>query len=175
MKRLVIKSCKLLGNSYRTKLVGFLFVGVQYCQITKLYLCGNWQIRVTKVKNIYILPSANANLSWSWLEYFIFLNFYFVLFYPFFGGGEGWWRGALISIHCFLGESIIQTSKSQRTPTEFGPPVVSRANVVLNRWNQESAGVAAHRSARRVYFNKADLKQRELFFITTFRLAIPHW
>ena len=45
MKRLVIKSCKLLGNSYRTKLVGFLFVGVQYCQITKRYLCGNWQIR----------------------------------------------------------------------------------------------------------------------------------
>ena len=83
-------------------------------------------------------------------------------------------EGALISIHCFLGESIIQTSKSQRTPTEFGPPVISRANVVLNRSNKESAGVAAHRSARRVYFNKADLKQRELFFITTFRLAIPH-
>ena len=123
MKRLVIKSCKLLGNSYRTKLVGFLFVGVQYCQITKLYLCGNWQIRVTKVKNIYFAirkrggarsdgvrlvnlsaaasfsslkedASLYANLSWSWLEYFIFLNFYFILFYLFFGGGgEGWWRG----------------------------------------------------------------------------------
>ena len=32
------------------KFVCSLFVGVQYCQITKPCLCGKWQIRVTKVK-----------------------------------------------------------------------------------------------------------------------------
>ena len=61
--------------------------------------------------------------------YFFKFLFYFILSF-FWGGGGG---GALISTHCFLGESIIQASKSQRTPTEFGPPVISRANVVFNR------------------------------------------
>ena len=73
MKRLVIKSCKLIGNGYRTKFVCFLFVGVQYCQITKLYLCGNWQIRVTKVKKyIYILPSENVGVRGPCGDWWIF-------------------------------------------------------------------------------------------------------
>ena len=32
---IVIKSYKLIGNSYKTKFACSLFVGVQYCQITK--------------------------------------------------------------------------------------------------------------------------------------------
>ena len=47
---IVIKSYKLTGNSYKKKFVCSLFVGVQYFQITKLCLCGKWQIWVTKVK-----------------------------------------------------------------------------------------------------------------------------
>ena len=48
---IVIRSYKLIGNSYKTKFVCSLFVGVQYCQITKPCLCGKWQIWETKVCN----------------------------------------------------------------------------------------------------------------------------
>jgi len=167
MNRLVIKSYKLLGNSYRTKFVCFLFVGVQYCQITKLYLCGKWQIRVTKVKNIYIYftirkrggarslwrldnlsaaasfsslkedASLYANLSWFWLEYFIFFNFNLILFY--FLGGWGFDFYTL-----FPWETHHPNIKVPTNSHRVWAPVISRANVVLNRWNQESAGVAAH-------------------------------
>ena len=55
---IVIKSYKLIGNSYKTKFVCSLFVGVQYCQITKPCLCGKWQIWVTKVKkNVFYHPN----------------------------------------------------------------------------------------------------------------------
>ena len=37
---IVIKSYKLIGNSYKTKFVCSLFVGIQYCQITKPCSCG---------------------------------------------------------------------------------------------------------------------------------------
>ena len=47
---IVTKSYKLIGDRYKTKFVCSLFVGVQYCQITKPCLCGKWQIWVTKVK-----------------------------------------------------------------------------------------------------------------------------
>ena len=50
---IAIKSYKLIDNSYKTKFVCSLFVGVQYCQITKPCLCGKWQIWVTKVKKKY--------------------------------------------------------------------------------------------------------------------------
>ena len=37
---IVIRSYKLIDNNYKTKVVCSLFVGVQYCQITKtLYVC----------------------------------------------------------------------------------------------------------------------------------------
>ena len=60
---IVIKSYKHFGNSYKTKFVCSLFVGVQYCQITKPCLCGKWQIWVAKVKKMYftIRKSAGAD------------------------------------------------------------------------------------------------------------------
>ena len=49
--KISIKSYKLTGNSYKTKFVCSLFVGVQYGQITTAFgLCDKWQIWVTKVK-----------------------------------------------------------------------------------------------------------------------------
>lgn len=87
-----------------------------------------------------------------------------------------------------IGESIIQTSKSQRIPTEFGPPVISRANVVLNRWNQESAGVAAHQpgvftstvlgkktrsQARHTAHSNAPVRSETIFFQGSPELVLP--
>ena len=52
---IVIKSYKLIGNSYKTKFVCSLFAGVQYCQITKPCLCVKRQIWVTKVRKKFTI------------------------------------------------------------------------------------------------------------------------
>ena len=64
--KLQTTSYKLIGNSYKTKFVCSLFVGVQYCQITKPYLCGKWQIWVTKVKKKkdFIIRKIEGGAAW---------------------------------------------------------------------------------------------------------------